>query len=247
VLIIGGDSGMGGAAAMAAEAAGRCGAGLVSCATRTEHVMPILVRRPEVMVKGLESGLELQPMMAKASVLAIGPGLGHSSWAELMLQQVLASDLPLVLDADALNILSSPGWRRDFGGRDVILTPHPGEAARLLECSVADIQRDRFAAVRQLAERYQAVVVLKGQGSLVADADGRVALCTDGNPGMSSGGMGDVLTGVLAALLAQHMPVYDAACFGVSVHSAAADLAAKQGQRGMLATDLMMYLRELMN
>lgn len=247
VLVIGGDHGMGGAVAMAAEAAGRVGAGLVSCATRTEHVMPLLVRRPEVMVHAVESGLELQPLLGKASVMAMGPGLGQSSWSELLLQQVLGSPLPLVLDADGLNILASPGWKQDFAGRDVILTPHPGEAARLLGMTSADVQADRFAAARLLAERYQAVVVLKGQGTLIAAADGRLALCTDGNPGMSSGGMGDVLSGVLASLLAQGMPVFDAACYGVCLHSAAADLAARGGQRGLLATDLMMFLRELMN
>ena len=131
VLVIGGDHGMGGAAAMAAEAAGRSGAGLVSCATRTENTVPILVRRPEVMARGIESGLELIPLLERASVLVAGPGLGQSSWSELLLQQVLGSDLPLILDADALNILASPGWNRNFSGRDVIMTPHPGEAARL--------------------------------------------------------------------------------------------------------------------
>lgn len=247
VLVIGGDTGMGGAAAMAAEAAGRCGAGLVSCATRTEHVLPLLVRRPEVMVRGVESGLELQPLLTRARVLAAGPGLGQSSWSELLLQQVLGSSLPLVLDADALNMLASPGWQCDFSGRDVILTPHPGEAARLLGCSTAQVQADRFAAARTLAERYQAVVVLKGQGSLIALPQGEVSLCTDGNPGMSSGGMGDVLSGVLAALLAQGMSAAAAARYGVCLHSAAADLAAQRGQRGLLATDLMMVLRELIN
>ncbi|WP_430460169.1 NAD(P)H-hydrate dehydratase [Thalassolituus sp. LLYu03] len=247
VLLIGGDSGMGGAVAMAAEAAGRTGAGLVSCATRTEHVMPLLVRRPEVMVRAIESGLELQPLLERATVLAIGPGLGQGSWSELLLQRVLGSALPLIMDADALNILSSPGWKQDFAQRQVIMTPHPGEAARLLGKTTDEVQADRFAAARELAERYQAVVVLKGQGSLVASPDGRLALCTDGNPGMSSGGMGDVLTGVLASLLAQGMPVFEAACYGVCLHSAAADLAARAGQRGLLATDLMTYLRELMN
>ena len=247
VLVIGGDHGMGGAVAMAAEAAGRCGAGLVSAATRSEHVIPLLVRRPEVMVRGVESGLELQPLLARASVLAAGPGLGQGSWSELLLQQVLASELPLVLDADALNVLASPGWRQDFAGRDVIMTPHPGEAARLLGVTTAEVQADRFAAARALAERYQAVVVLKGQGSLIAGAEGNVALCTDGNPGMSSGGMGDVLSGVLAALLGQGMTARQAARYGVCLHSAAADVAARAGQRGLLATDLMMFLRELSN
>jgi NAD(P)H-hydrate epimerase len=248
VLVIGGDQGMGGAVAMAAEAAARCGAGLVSAATRTEHVAPLLMRRPEVMVRAVESGLELQPLLRRAAVLAVGPGLGQSSWSELLLQQVLGDERPLLLDADALNILASPGWRCDFAGRDCVLTPHPGEAARLLGCSIAEVQADRFAAARKLAQEYQAVVVLKGQGSLIAAPDGRLALCTDGNPGMSSGGMGDVLSGVIAALLAQGMNPWAAARYGVCLHSAAADMvAARYGQRGLLASDLMMMLRELIN
>lgn len=248
VLAVGGDHGMGGAVAMAVEAAGRCGAGLIRCATRTEHVAPLLMRRPEAMIRAVESGLELQPLLEHSTVVACGPGLGQSSWSELLLQQVLAATSPLVLDADGLNVLASPGWQRRFVKRDVVLTPHPGEAARLLNTSIEQIQADRFAAVRQLAQDYAAVVVLKGQGSLIASPSGEVALCTDGNPGMSCGGMGDVLTGVIAALLAQGLSPWQAACYGVCAHSAAADLAAHNGgQRGLLATDLMPYLRELMN
>ncbi|UTW47967.1 NAD(P)H-hydrate dehydratase [Bacterioplanoides sp. SCSIO 12839] len=248
VMVVGGDHGMGGAVAMAVEAAGRCGSGLIRCATRTEHVAPILVRRPEAMVKAVESGLELQPLLEQSTVIACGPGLGQSSWSELLLQQVLNVESPLVLDADGLNLLASPGWKRSFSERDVVLTPHPGEAARLLGNSIEQVQADRFSAVRELAKTYDAVVVLKGQGTLIAKPDGHVALCTDGNPGMACGGMGDVLTGVIAALLAQGMSPWQAARYGVCIHSGAADLAAAEnGQRGLLATDLMNYLRELMN
>lgn len=248
VLVIGGDEGMGGAAAMAAEAAARCGAGLISCATRASHAQAILMRRPEVMVKPVVSGLELLPLLERASVLAVGPGLGQGSWGELLLQQVLHSDLPAVLDADALNLLASPGWRQSLGERPVILTPHPGEAARLLDVSISTVQNDRFSAARALACRYSAVVVLKGCGSLIAHPDGRIALCTDGNAGMASGGMGDVLTGVLAALLAQGMDPWQAARWGVCLHSAAADRAARElGECGLLASDLMPWLRRLNN
>ncbi len=248
VLVIGGESGFGGAAIMAVEAAGRIGAGLVSCATRPEHVSALLTRRPEVMALGVNSGLELAPAIQRATVLAIGPGLGQTSWSELLLQQVLGAQQPVVLDADALNVLASPGWHCEFSKRVAVLTPHPGEAARMLGMTVAAVQTDRFACVRLLAQRYQAVVVLKGQGSLIADPSGRVALCTDGNPGMSCGGMGDVLTGVIAALLAQGLNAWDAACFGVCCHSAAADVAVTDaGVRGLLATDLMPILRELIN
>jgi len=248
VMVVGGDHGMGGAVAMAVEAAGRCGSGLIRCATRSEHVTPILVRRPEAMVHAVESGLELQPLLEKSTVIACGPGLGQSSWSELLLQQVLHAESPMVLDADGLNLLASPGWKRSFAERDVIITPHPGEAARLLGTSIEQVQADRFTAARQLAQDYDAIVVLKGQGTLIATPEGKVALCTDGNPGMACGGMGDVLTGVIAALLAQGMSTWQAARYGVCIHSGAADLAAAaNGQRGLLATDLMPYLRELMN
>ncbi|WP_246624911.1 NAD(P)H-hydrate dehydratase [Oceanobacter mangrovi] len=248
VMVIGGDHGMAGAVAMASEAAGRSGAGLVSCATRPEHVTAILCRRPEVMVHGVDSGLELAACLEAPSVLAVGPGLGRGSWAELLMQQVLNSDKPLVLDADGLNLLASPAWQREFSERNVVLTPHPGEAARLLELDTVEVQRDRFQAVRQLAAKYQAVVVLKGCGTLIGDPAGRVAICTDGNPGMASGGMGDVLTGVIAALMAQGCDAWKAARLGVCLHSAAADLvAAEHGERGLLATDLMPYIRNLNN
>jgi len=248
VLVVGGDHGMGGAVAMAVEASGRCGSGLIRCATRSEHVSSILVRRPEAMVRAVESGLELQPLLEKSTVIGCGPGLGQSSWSELLLQQVLNVESPLVLDADGLNLLASPGWKRSFAERDVVLTPHPGEAARLLNTTIEQVQADRFTAARQLAQDYEAVVVLKGQGTLIATPDGKLALCTDGNPGMSCGGMGDVLTGVIAALLAQGLSPWQAARYGVCIHSGAADMAAAEnGQRGLLATDLMPYLRELVN
>ena len=248
VLVIGGDYGMAGAVSMASESAARMGAGLVSCATRPEHVMPLLARRPEVMALGVNSGQELIGKLDAPTVLAIGPGLGSSSWSELMMQQVLESDKPLVLDADALNLLASPAWFREFSERNVVMTPHPGEAARLLGLDTVEVQRDRFKAARELAKKYQAVVVLKGRGTLVADPSGRVAVCTDGNAGMASGGMGDVLTGVIAALLAQGLDGWKAARLGVCLHSAAADLAAEEGgPRGLLATDLMPWLRNLNN
>ena len=248
VLVVGGDQGMVGAVTMAAEAAGRTGAGLVSCATRPEHSVAVLARRPEVMVHGVSSGLELTGLLDSASVLAVGPGMGQSSWSELMLQQVLNSEKPLVLDADGLNLLATPAWFHEFSERNVVLTPHPGEAARLLGLDTIEIQQNRFVAARALAEKYQAVVVLKGRGTLIARPGGRVAVCTDGNSGMATGGMGDVLTGVIAALMAQGSDAWHAARLGVCLHSAAADLAAAEGgSRGLLATDVFPYLRALNN
>jgi NAD(P)H-hydrate epimerase len=248
VMIIGGDTGMGGAVAMAAEAATRSGAGLTSAATRPEHVPAIIARRPEVMVTGVTSGQGLEPLLVKPSLLVVGPGLGRSAWSEQMLQQSTLCGLPLVLDADALNILAAGRVVREPRRDNWILTPHPAEAARLLGLSTAEVQRDRFAAVRALQQRYGGVIVLKGAGTLVCGPDGNIGLCAGGNPGMASGGMGDVLAGIIGGLLSQGMDAIDAAQLGVCLHAEAADrAAAKNGERGLLASDLFAELRGLVN
>lgn len=244
VLAIGGDLGAGGAARMCGEAAARVGAGLVSIATREANVGPILAARPELMPHGVHVPRNLEPLLARASVLAVGPGLGGDDWGHGLWQAALDAGKPTVLDADGLNLLAS--HPRAVPGV-CVLTPHPGEAARLLATGTAWIQADRYAAVRAIAQKHRAVVVLKGSGSLVADADGRVAVCPWGNPGMASGGMGDVLTGVIAGLLAQGLSAWDAACLGVGLHARAGDLAARAGERGLLAMDLFPYLRALVN
>lgn len=244
VLAIGGDLGMGGAMRMCAEAAARVGAGLVSVATREANVGPILTARPELMPHGVHVPRNLEPLIERASVLAVGPGLGQDDWGRGMWQAGLAAGKPLVLDADGLNLLAQAPQALP---ERAILTPHPGEAARLLARAIAEVQADRFATARALAEKYRAVVVLKGSGSLIADPAGRVAACPWGNPGMASGGMGDVLTGVIAGLLAQGLDAWDAACIGVGIHARAGDLAARAGERGLLASDLFAYLRALVN
>jgi len=244
VLAIGGDLGAGGAVRMCGEAAARVGAGLVSVATREANVGAILAARPELMPHGVHVPRNLEALLARASVLALGPGLGQDDWGQGLWQAALDAGKPTVLDADGLNLLA---LRARALPERIVMTPHPGEAARLLETTTADVQADRFAAVRGMARGYGAVVVLKGSGSLVADPEGRVAACPWGNPGMASGGTGDVLTGVIAGLLAQGLSPWDAACLGVGVHARAGDLAARAGERGMLASDLFPYLRALVN
>jgi NAD(P)H-hydrate epimerase len=243
VLVVGGERGMAGAARMAGEAAARCGAGLISVATRAEHAAVQAAVRPEVMFRGVENLSELGLLMARATVVAVGPGLGQGDWGQSLLEFVLDSDLPLVVDADALNLLAGRPLRRD----NWILTPHPGEAARLLQATSAQIEADRFTAVSELAIRYGGVCVLKGAGTLIASETSGLVVCTAGNPGMASGGMGDVLTGIIAALLAQGLPLPQAARTGVYLHGRAGDLAAAQGERGLLATDLLPFLRGLVN
>jgi len=235
-LLIGGDRGMGGAVLLAAEAALRCGVGLTRVATRREHLGPLLTRLPECMASAVEHRNELEPLLAWADAIVIGPGLGCDPWGEQMLHGALASAKPLLLDADALNLLARNAPASLPSGS--VLTPHPGEAARLLGMTTTAVQADRFHAARELAQRFAASVVLKGQGSLVAADDG-IALSTRGNPGMASGGMGDVLSGVIGSFLAQGLGSFSAARLGTELHAVAGDRAAQRiGQTSLLASDL---------
>ena len=243
VLIIGGHHGYSGAARLAAEAAARVGAGLVSVATRAAHAALLNTGRPELMCHACENEAALLPLLQQATVIVIGPGLGQEDWGRRLLLAALRSGLPLVVDADALNLIAQQPCRNECW----ILTPHPGEAARLLGQNSATIQRDRFAAARALQQYYGGVVVLKGAGTLIDDGK-HCYVATCGNPGMASGGMGDVLAGVIGGLWAQGWPAWDAACRGVVVHGSAADRAAQNGgERGLLASDVLPYLRQEVN
>lgn len=244
VLVIGGDHGTAGAIRLCGEAALRSGAGLVSVATRGENLVALNSARPELMAHGVHGPQELQPLLDRADVLALGPGLGQAAWGHALWLTALDVGKPMVLDADGLNLLAREPHRFTA---PTILTPHPGEAARLLGKTIADVESDRFASARALAQRYGAVVVLKGSGSLIANPDGRIDVCIWGNPGMASGGMGDLLTGVIAALLGQGCHAWDAARIGVGLHARAGDLAARDGERGLLASDLFEPLRLLGN
>lgn len=242
VLIVGGDCGMAGAVLMAARAALRTGAGLVTVATRQAHAAQLVAAQPEVMFHAVEAVSELTPLLEKATVVAVGPGLGQSPWAQALWDAV--RNFPrLVVDADALNLLA----RRPCRNANWILTPHPGEAARLLGSSSHAIQQDRAAALAALVDRYDGFPVLKGVGSLVW-AGHDILVCPYGNPGMGVGGMGDTLTGIVAALLAQRLDPPAAAAAGVLVHALAGDAAARAaGERGLLPADLIDHLREVVN
>jgi len=244
LLVIGGAPGYSGAARLAAEAGARTGAGLVSVATHPDHASLMNLSCPELMCHGVHNSRELAPLLKKASVIAVGPGLGQGAWSCGLLGRVLDTDLPMVVDADALNLLAAEPLQRD----NWVLTPHPGEAGRLLGQTSRQVQANRFTAVSDLQARYGGVVILKGAGSLIKDSQQRsLALCSDGNPGMASGGMGDLLTGIVGGLLAQGFDPSDAACIGTCLHAAAADKAASEGERGMLASDLLPEIRRLLN
>ena len=281
LLLVGGDHAMGGAIVLAAEAALRAGAGLVSVATRPAHCQALLVRRPEAMAAGVDGAADLQPLLPKANGFVVGPGLGQGPWGEQLLQAVFAhmqssaaaeveAAVPLVVDADALNLVAQAHFGDGSAAGSMpalkpppgcIMTPHPGEAARLLNCSIADVAADRVQAVLSIAETYGAFVVLKGVGSLIAAPpaaceSGRAELagvCSLGNPGMASAGMGDVLSGIVAALIAQEGLSATSVARAVQAHAAAGDRAADgwgqnkgKGRIGLLATDLIASLPQVL-
>ncbi|TVO75962.1 NAD(P)H-hydrate dehydratase [Sedimenticola selenatireducens] len=244
LLLVGGDKGMLGAISLAAQAAARTGAGLISIATRLEHAALIASQRPELMCHGVEKADDLSTLLARADAVVIGPGLGQGDWGLAMLRRVLETNLPLVMDADALNLLAIEPEKRE----NWVLTPHPGEAARLLGCSTSTIQADRFAAIAALQRRYGGAVLLKGAGTLICSGDdSSIGICIEGNPGMAVGGMGDLLAGVIGSLMAQGEPLGNATRMGACLHGEAGDLAARLGEKGMLASDLLPFLRQLMN
>ena len=242
VLLIGGDRGFGGSITLSAQAALRCGAGLVSLATRPEHVPAALTRLPEVMAVGVQSANQLMGLLAQASVVVVGPGLGQAPWGRSLLSAVAQAKMPQVWDADALNLLSNTDLALAQGS---VLTPHPGEAARLLGISTQQVQADRPAAARALVKKYSVVCVLKGAGTLIAGLQGELAQCNHGHPAMATAGLGDVLAGVVGALLAQGMNAYEAACLAVWLHARAGE---QQGQlgRGLAASDLIPAIRQLL-
>ena len=244
VLVIGGAPGYGGAARLAAESAARVGAGLVSVASHPAQAPALNAGRPELMCHGVSNAAELRALATRASVIAVGPGLGQSDWSRTLFAAARELSLPMVVDADALNLLAEDPDQCATR----ILTPHPGEAGRLAGIATRSVQADRLAIARHLAEVYAGVIVLKGAGTIVQSAAEELpTIIRGGNPGMASGGMGDVLTGVIAGLLAQGWSLSEAAVAGACVHAEAADRAAQDGERGLLASDLMVHLRSLVN
>jgi NAD(P)H-hydrate epimerase len=245
VLVVGGDQGMSGAARLAGEAALRVGSGLITLATHPDHAGNLGSDRPELMCRGIGDENDLLPLLKRANIIVIGPGLGRSEWSRMLWRTALDADLPMVVDADALNLLAAHPLHRD----DWILTPHPGEAGRLLGLESGEIQDERFHALARLQRKYGGTVVLKGAGTLIQSAaEPQPWVCGDGNPGMASGGMGDVLAGIIGGLAAQHRDLPAAARAGTCLHAAAGDrIANRYGELGMAAGDLFPELRRLLN
>lgn len=244
VVVVGGDVGMPGAVRLAAEGALRVGAGRVTVVTRGAHVTSTVCGRPELLCYGVEHRLTtLRRLLQSATVVVLGPGLGQSRWSKRLFQCVVAANIPLLVDADGLTWLC----RQQLAARtNWILTPHPGEAARLLNTTAADIQVDRREALCRLQQRYGGVVVLKGAETLLKEQRS-ITRCLAGNPGMASSGMGDLLGGMIAGFVAQGLTLWQAAQTGVLLHALAGDrVALQQGERGMLASDVLAMLPQMM-
>lgn len=248
VMIVGGNIGFGGAGLLASKAAVCSGAGLVSLATRSEHVSASLNFCPEVMAKPVNNGQALEEYLDKPSVICIGPGLDKNYWAEQVLYKTLEiskkRNIPILIDADGLNLL--PEFIKKIPlPKKVIITPHEGEAAKLLNTSVEKIKSNRILAAKKLSKKYSAVVVLKGHETIVCSKD-KIFLCNKGNPGMASGGMGDVLSGIISSLVAQKLSLLESACLGVNLHAEAGDEYAEAiGQRGLIPSDVIEIVKEL--
>jgi hydroxyethylthiazole kinase-like uncharacterized protein yjeF len=254
VLIIGGDTGMTGAVFLAGQAALFSGAGWVVLGVLDSHAPSLVVDHPELMIKKADVDLITQ---VSPELIAIGPGLGQSQLAKQLLQISLEQQLPLVLDADALNLISTDEdllEKLQKRSNDLtVLTPHPGEAARLLNMTTEEVQADRLGALARLVDLTQSIVVLKGQRTLIGAPKQISKQCLKGNSGMGTGGMGDVLTGVLAAVIAQglhhHLSVFEATCLSVDIHSGAADALVNQGVGpiGLTPSEIIHQIRDLIN
>ena len=243
-LAVGGNEGMPGAIRLASEAALRCGAALVAVCCHKSNQPIVMQGRPELMLAPDKAdALADSSFIDKAKIILLGPGLGQNDWAQTLFAALLDKNKPMIIDADALRLLSiKPQYRENW-----VLTPHPGEAASLLGVDIATIESDRFLAVQQIAQKYGGICVLKGAGSLISDGE-NTWINSTGNAGMASGGMGDVLSGIIAALFLQSASLVDAVRLAVSIHGQAADIIAyKRGQRGMLASDLFEPLVSLVN
>ena len=244
LLLIGGDYGFGGAILMAAQAAARTGVGRLTVLTRDSHVAPILSQFPEAMIRSIEDPADpmLNQLLHQVDAVVIGPGLGTQDWGKALLNELLSVDLPMLIDADGLNNLADLPSRKS----NWVLTPHPGEAGRLAAKTTSEIEKNRYQSVADLQANYGGIVVLKGAGTLISNGC-TTTVCNRGNPGMATAGMGDILSGIIGSLLAQGLESFEAARIGVSLHAMAGDSAAEDGEKGLLATDLLEPLRRLVN
>ena len=254
VLICAGSPGMGGAGILASEASLFCGSGLVTLVTDTSNVSSSLLRNPEVMTTGvdMDEGVNIDLKIKDHNVILYGPGIANTAFAKTILDKILksANNSKIILDAGALHIAASSKSLIKKSNKTILMTPHPGEAAILLNISIEEVQRDRLSAAKQIADTYGAsIVILKGMGTVVFDSKNNKSFISScGGPELATGGTGDVLAGVLTALLAQGLDIRNASIIAVAVHSEAG-LKFKEeiGEIGLNASSLIPIIRQLLN
>ena len=254
VLICAGSPGMGGAGILASEASLFCGSGLVTLVTDTSNVSPSLLRNPEVMITGVDmvEGVNIDLKIKDHNVILYGPGIANTAFAKTILDKILksANNSKIILDAGALHIAASSKSLIKKSNKTILMTPHPGEAAILLNISIEEVQRDRLSAAKQIADTYGAsIVILKGMGTVVFDSKNNKSFVSScGGPELATGGTGDVLAGVLTALLAQGLDIRNASIIAVAVHSEAGLKFKKEiGEIGLNASSLIPIIRQLLN
>lgn len=250
VLVVAGNIGFGGAALLSSKAAIKIGAGLVSLATRSEHLQAALSFAPEVMTKPVDSGQSLENYLDFPTVICLGPGLGRDYWSEQMIYKSLENShknkTPILIDADGLNLLPEFSKKLPLP-KKIVLTPHLGEAARLLNTSVEKVKKNRVSAAKRISNKYNSVVVLKSHETLICKED-KIYICDKGNPGMATAGMGDVLSGMISGLIAQKLSLFEAACLGVDLHARAGDIYSKKNnQQSLLPTDIIDLFARVIN
>ena len=250
VLVVAGNIGFGGAALLSSKAAIKIGAGLVSLATRSEHLQAALSFAPEVMTKPVDSGQSLENYLDSPTVICLGPGLGKDYWIEQMIYKSLENThknkTPILIDADGLNLLPEFSKKLPLP-KKIVLTPHLGEAARLLNTSIEKVKKNRVSAAKRISNKYNSVVVLKSHETLICKED-KIYICDKGNPGMATAGMGDVLSGMISGLIAQKLSLFEAACLGVDLHARAGDIySEKNNQQSLLPTDIIDLFARVIN
>ena len=250
VLVVAGNIGFGGAALLSSKAAIKIGAGLVSLATRSEHLQAALSFAPEVMTKPVDSGQSLENYLDFPTVICLGPGLGRDYWSEQMIYKSLENShknkTPILIDADGLNLLPEFSKKLPLP-KKIVLTPHLGEAARLLNTSTEKVKKNRVSAAKRISNKYNSVVVLKSHETLICKED-KIYICDKGNPGMATAGMGDVLSGMISGLIAQKLSLFEAACLGVDLHARAGDIySEKNNQQSLLPTDIIDLFARVIN
>ena len=250
VLVVAGNIGFGGAALLSSKAAIKIGAGLVSLATRSEHLQAALSFAPEVMTKPVDSGQSLENYLDSPTVICLGPGLGKDYWSEQMIYKSLENThknkTPILIDADGLNLLPEFSKKLPLP-KKIVLTPHLGEAARLLNTSIEKVKKNKISAAKRISNKYNSVVVLKSHETLICKED-KIYICDKGNPGMATAGMGDVLSGMISGLIAQKLSLFEAACLGVDLHARAGDIySEKNNQQSLLPTDIIDLFARVIN